>query len=300
MESYVCDIESGQCKTVDNDVSKLAMSTNKKVKIEYYTDPICSACWALEPTMRKLHNEYGEHFDLDIIMGGLLPSWDGFFDSGNGISKPEDVAHHWEDMGRHFEMPINGSVWRSDPIKSSYPPSLAYLAAKKQDEAKAKMFLRKLREQVFIFGKNITNIDVLHDAAFSIGLDVDTFEHDLTSDDIKQIFMQNLETSRTNHVRGFPTLILSGKNQPSVSLNGVRSYEDYEYALKSFIKAEPNHTSMTVEEAVNENTILATKEVADLCNLSISKAFEELKELEKKNKIRSIPVDQGYYWSANN
>lgn len=43
-----------------------------------------------------------------------------------GIQKPADVEQHWKKVGVHSRMLINGSLWKDDPILSSYPPSHEY------------------------------------------------------------------------------------------------------------------------------------------------------------------------------
>ena len=120
----------------------------KPVHILYFTDPICSSCWGIEPQLRRLKLEYGDQMELEYRMGGLLPSWE-VYNSGS-ISKPSDVAHHWDEVSLFYEMPIDGDVWLDDPLSSSYPPSIAFKAAQMQDEKKAVQFLRRIREMVFL------------------------------------------------------------------------------------------------------------------------------------------------------
>ena len=95
----------------------------KPIKIIYYTDPICSSCWGIEPQLRKLKLEYGNFIEIEYRMGGLLPDWS--YNSG-GISKPSDVAHHWDEVSAYYDMPIDGNVWLTDPLSSSYPASIAF------------------------------------------------------------------------------------------------------------------------------------------------------------------------------
>ena len=46
------------------------------VHISYFTDPICSSCWLLQPILRKLKLEYDTEIEIEYFMGGLLPSWE--------------------------------------------------------------------------------------------------------------------------------------------------------------------------------------------------------------------------------
>lgn len=110
-------------------------------------------------------------------MGGLLPSWDNF--NRYGITKPSDVATHWEEVCSFYEMPINQNIWLEDPLPSSYPPSIAFKAAQIQDTGKAVLFLRRIREMVFLEKKNIIKKEFLYAAAYDVGLDAARLIRDL-------------------------------------------------------------------------------------------------------------------------
>jgi predicted DsbA family dithiol-disulfide isomerase len=175
----MCDPDSGICETPTNKTSSTdsnSVKANKKpVKIIYYTDPICSSCWGIEPQLRKLKLEYGDNIEIEYRMGGLLPNWS--YNSG-GISKPSDVAHHWDEVSVYYDMPIDGNIWLEDPLSSSYPPSIAFKAAQMQDYEKSILFLREIREMVFLQKKNITKWEHLELAAKKVGLDIAKFKTD--------------------------------------------------------------------------------------------------------------------------
>lgn len=89
-----CDYEKGVCEILETPAGETAsaeFTTAKtdKIKVIYFTDPICSSCWGIEAQLRKLKLEYSDAIEVDYHMGGLLPSWD-IYNSG-GISKPSDV-----------------------------------------------------------------------------------------------------------------------------------------------------------------------------------------------------------------
>ena len=130
----LCDIESGICEIPESSTETVGLSVipdQQLVKIIYFTDPICSSCWGIEPQLRKLKLEYGHSIAIEYRMGGLLPDWN--YNSG-GISKPSDVAHHWNEVSEFYDMPIDGDVWLEDPLDSSYPPSIAFKAAQLQGQ----------------------------------------------------------------------------------------------------------------------------------------------------------------------
>lgn len=45
----LCDIETGMCETgeTENSPKNVKGSNSEKVKLVYFTDPICSSCWEL-------------------------------------------------------------------------------------------------------------------------------------------------------------------------------------------------------------------------------------------------------------
>src|SRR5690554_1634491 len=175
----LCDPETGMCempgKETNDTTVKANNSTEKSVKLVYFTDPICSSCWGIEPQLRKLKLEYGDHIKIEYRMGGLLPDWS--YNSG-GIGKPSDVASHWDEVSVYYDMPIDGDLWLEDPLGSSYPPSIAYKAAQMQDKEKANLFMREIREMVFLQKKNIAKWEHLATAAHAVGLDTSQLKTD--------------------------------------------------------------------------------------------------------------------------
>src|SRR3546814_8129900 len=92
----LCDPVEGICgvSELSTNTGVSVQPTEKSVRIIYFTDPICSSCWGIEPQLRKLKLEYGNNVELEYRMGGLLPDWT--YNSG-GINKPSDVAQHWDE-----------------------------------------------------------------------------------------------------------------------------------------------------------------------------------------------------------
>ena len=119
-----CDMETGICEIPQTFNDSKQGIAKKPIKLLYFTDPICSSCWGIEPQLRKLKQEYGEYFDIEYRMGGLLKSWSEY--GGSDVNGPEAVAEHWEEAGAYYQMPIDGSVWNEDPLQSSYPPAMAF------------------------------------------------------------------------------------------------------------------------------------------------------------------------------
>tara|TARA_R100000353_G_scaffold26399_1_gene22394 strand:+ start:28663 stop:29604 length:942 start_codon:yes stop_codon:yes gene_type:complete len=227
----LCDIETGLCEMPHDTASNKTTPENKAAKnsvsLIYFTDPICSSCWGIEPQLRKLKLEYGNQLNIEYRMGGLLPDWS--YNSG-GISSPSDVASHWDEVSLHYDMPIDGDLWLEDPLDSSYPPSIAFKAAQLQDENKAILFMRELRELVFLKKKNIAKWEYIATAAETVELDVSQLKTDFNGK-AKLLFNDDLKLAQTYGVRGFPTIFVIDNLGNKQTIYGARPYAYYEMAI---------------------------------------------------------------------
>lgn len=293
----LCDIETGICEMPSgkSKETKQGIATdNKPVKIIYYTDPICSSCWGVEPQLRKLKLEYGNDITIEYHMGGLLPDWS--YNSG-GISKPSDVAHHWDEVSKYYDMPIDGDVWLENPLNSSYPPSIAFKAAQMQDEKKAITFLRIIREMVFLEKKNIEKWEHLEVAAKKAGLNPVQLKTDFEGK-AKELFYADLELGKKLGVRGFPTFILSNGSSDAITVYGFKPYSAFEEAVKKLYptaaktKIDPSWASL-----FNHYPTLTTREFSELSGKSRPESEKQLQSLADKNELNKLVTKNGELWS---
>ncbi|VCT96612.1 hypothetical protein AIDNDMCJ_05770 [Bacillus safensis] len=237
-----CDIETGVCGVgEDEDIQVIDFQQLKKtITLYYVTDPICSHCWAIEPVLRRLKEQYGHYFHFQTVLGGLLEKWhDGPIDPANGIYKPADVAGHWREVGEHSRMPIDGSLMIDNPVQSSYPPSRVFKVIQKHhDDALAYTFLRRAREALFAFNQNISDITVLIDIVNDLGLNGDVIVHEAGLPSGQELLDQDFTLVRDLGARGFPTIIFVNEENKGVKITGGRSFEVYVEGLKQALNTE--------------------------------------------------------------
>ena len=294
----LCDIETGACESpkaqIGIPVSQITADSDK-IKIIYFTDPICSSCWGIEPQLRKLKLEYGSKIEIEYRMGGLLPDWS--YNSG-GISKPSDVAHHWDEVSEHYDMPIDGDLWLEDPLDSSYPPSIAFKAAQMQDEVKAMLFMRAIREMVFLKKINIAKQENLVAAALQVGLDVEQFKTDLNNNKAKDAFKEDLKLGREYGVRGFPTIFFIDKSGKKEIVYGTRPYAFYEMGVlkvdASIKKKEYRKDWKTLFSKYNS---LTAKEFSVLSGMPRTECETHLDKLVASNHLDKLTTKNGSLWT---
>ncbi len=292
----LCDPIEGICGIPENGSSKKieTLYSVKPVKVIYFTDPICSSCWGIEAQLRKLKLEYGNSIEFDYRMGGLLPDWS--YNSG-GISKPSDVAHHWDEVSVYYDMPIDGDLWLEDPLESSFPPSIAFKAAQMQDTEKALLFLREIKEMVFLQKKNIAKWENLTIAAKKVGLNVEQLEIDWEGK-ANLLFEEDLKFAKQNGVRGFPTLFFVDSTGKRETVYGSKPYAFYETAL---LKLHPTATKK--EYGKNWETLfslypsLTAKEFSELSGTQRAESEKQLNDLVTKGNLEKKTTKNGSIWT---
>ncbi|WP_342666453.1 DsbA family oxidoreductase [Saccharibacillus sacchari] len=241
-DNLFCDLKTGVCGPANeeetNGIIDFAPQT-PKMTLYYVTDPICSHCWALEPVLTRFIHQYGQHFNFNIVMGGLLPSWNGFGDSANGIQKPSDVAGHWREVGEHSRMPIDGSVWLENPIQSSFPPSRVFKIIQSKHAGKEQEFLRKTREKLFAFNENIAEDSAMIRIVDEIGLDGKAIVEEAATEAAQDLLEEDFALSSRLGVRGFPTIIIMNEENQGVKIVGAQSLDTYVKGLESILKEKP-------------------------------------------------------------
>lgn len=293
----LCDIQTGICETPtamdSNSIAVASPTLSTPLKVIYYTDPICSSCWGIEPQLRKLKLEYGQAIEIEYRMGGLLPDWS--YNSG-GISKPSDVAHHWDEVSLYYDMPIDGDVWLEDPLHSSYPPSIAFKAAQIQDKEKAVVFLRALRELLFLEKKNITKWEHLEAAARQAGLDIDQFRTDYEGK-ANALFQEDLRLGKELGVRGFPSLFFVNDNGQSAFIYGSKPYPFYEVAVLKLAPNAPKAEYKRNWEALfAKYPTLTAREFAELSGTPRSESEKVLDDLVAIGKLGKVTTKNGALW----
>lgn len=273
----VCDLETGVCGVADEEVIEFIdlNQPKKTIDLYYVTDPICSHCWALEPTLRRFFEQYGHYFNIHTVMGGLLEKWDGGpVDPANGIFGPADVAGHWREVGEHSRMPIDGSLMIDNPVQSSYPPSRLYKVIQKHHgDERAFEYLRRSREALFAFNRNIAEESVMTEIVNKLGLDGSALVKEAAGEIGHRLLDEDFALVRKLGVRGFPTIIMVNEENKGVKMVGSRPLEYYISGLTQFLNGE----EPTPKQQPSLSTLL-TKE-----KLLFAKEIEIMYDIEPAN-----------------
>lgn len=269
---------------------------SKQIQVLYFTDPICSTCWIIQPLLRKLKLEYDNYLNIEYCMGGLLPSWEEY--NMGKIRKPSDAAKHWEDVCAFHEMPLDGDLWIEDPLTSSYPPSIAFKAAQMQDTRKAILFLRRIKEMVFLEKKNIIRWAFLEKAAFEVGLDSARLLRDFEGK-ANDLFKEDLLLAKELGVTSFPTLFFSDNLNNQFILKGYQPYERFEEIIHKLIPSvKKKEINTTPKNLFTQFPTMTDKEFAFLSNIPKENAIKILTAMYENGSIGKYESKNGIIWTS--
>lgn len=300
--NMMCDLETGVCGEASEDILEVIdlNQPNKTIELYYVTDPICSHCWALEPVFRRFKEQYGHYFNFHTVMGGLLEKWgDGPVDPANGISGPADVAGHWREVGELTRMPIDGSLMIDNPVQSSFPPSRVYKVIQKNyNNELAFDYLRRAREALFAFNRNISDPSVMIDIVNHLGLDGEAIIKEAEQPSGHQLLNEDFSLARNLGARGFPSIIMVNEENKGIKIVGSRPLEYYVGSLEQILNGEELQPKKQppLSQLLEQEKLLFSKEIEVMYDLDQSDihSFVE-KELSANTYQKKEILGESYF-----
>jgi putative protein-disulfide isomerase len=174
----------------------------------YVADPMCSWCWGFSDAMDKLRKHVAGKLSLQMVMGGLR--------AGNIQQMDEKlreyVLGHWYNVHKSSGQPFNfefqmppGFIYDTEPACRAIKTADHMAPSLMSDVAFCMM--EQVQRDFYEFNKDVTQQEVLQNAAQKCGLDGETFLDLFNSNTIKQTCKDDFLRARQLTVTGFPTLI---------------------------------------------------------------------------------------------
>ena len=178
--------------------------------------------------------------------------------------------------------------------------SIAFKAAQMQDNEKAVLFLREIREMVFLQKKNIAKWEHIETAAKKVGLDAVQLKKDYEGK-AKTLFEEDLKVAREYGVRGFPTIFFLDNSGNKEIVYGSKPYAFYETSvLKLHSTAIKSEYSKNWETLFTKYHSLTAKEYAELSGTPRAESEKQLNELVTKGNLEKLTTKNGSIWTRKN
>lgn len=192
----------------------------------YIHDPMCSWCYAFQPALSALKNKLPSSVRLRKWVGGLAPDTTSVM--------PQDLQERIRQTWRRIERTVpgirfNDDFWISNtPIRSTYPACRAVLAAARQGAGYEDAMILAIQQAYYRQAKNPALPSVLQECAAVIGLDLNRFVQDMTSESLDRELQDQIGQARRWGVTTYPSLRLRhGKRIVPIAVN----YLDYQAML---------------------------------------------------------------------
>lgn len=211
-------------------------STADRVLITYYTDPLCCWSWALEESIKKLREEYHGQIQWSNVMGGMIQDWNSYNDPMNAINRPLQFGPVWMHASQISGVPMDSTIWHTDPPASSFPSCIAVKCAALQSSSAEELLLSALRHAVMTEVKNIAKESMIMKIAEEVSdehgeLDFKLFKESWENGSGAQAFRADLQQTRYLKIGRYPTLTFTTDHTKGLMITGYRPYAILEDAL---------------------------------------------------------------------
>ena len=173
----------------------------------YFHDPMCSWCYAFQPTWQEIKTRLPSNVEQINVLGGLAPDEDEKMSESLQLT----IQHHWQ----RIQQVVPGTEFNFDfwsdckPRRSTYPACRAVIAAANQDKAMEEPMIQAIQHAYYRDARNPSDYSTHVELAGDLELNVAQFEADLTSPETEQKLQQQLHFTSSFNVSGYPALVLT-------------------------------------------------------------------------------------------
>ena len=199
------------------------MSQNNLPVLWYCADPMCSWCWGFSPVIEEILATYEGKLNCALVLGGLR----------TGATEPmssqqrDEILHHWQEVhkitGQSFEfknaMP-EGFIYDTEPACRA----VAAISGIKV-ELIFPLF-KAIQSSFYKEGLDVTQKEILANIVQKLGVDKTVFLEEFDSEEADKKVKAHFHQIHQFGVRGFPTIVLQGKDSYHLLANGYRKLDE--------------------------------------------------------------------------
>lgn len=269
------------------------------VVITEFTDPACPWAFSAEPFRHRLRWLYGDSIDWKVNVVVLSESPEEYLEKGMDTEK---LKARYEKIGREHGMPIDTT--ERPRMVATIVACRAIVAARLNALERERALLRALRVLCFE-GPLIDEPETIAMAAERAGLDPDELQRWMATDEVEQAVREDMARARepmpAARVLDDRLANWSGGRRytcPSyevqrmsdgvrISIPGFQPFAAYDVVLANLVPGLDRRDAPTgVEEVLAwAGCPLATREVAELCEVDDREAREQLGHVAEESHV---------------
>ena len=172
----------------------------------YFYDPMCSWCYAFDSVLTEIESMLPDSISLTKVIGGLAAD----SDTPMPAHLINTIQSAWQQIEKKVpQVQFNFEFWsKNQPFRSTYPACRAVLSAKKQSPVFENKMIQQIQWAYYKNAENPSLNETLILCAERIGLDMELFKNDLTSDEIELALQKEIQFARSLAVSSYPSLRL--------------------------------------------------------------------------------------------
>src|SRR5207248_556067 len=140
---------------------------NKRMRLIYIADPMCSWCYGFGPELAKLLARHADA-ELELVMGGLRP-----FNTQPATAEFREMLRgHWRHVATASGLPFSDTALdRPGFVYDTEPACRAVVTARDIEAAKAPGYMKAVQAAFYRDGRDVTRGDELADIAAECGFE---------------------------------------------------------------------------------------------------------------------------------
>ncbi len=207
--------------------------------IYYCYDAYCGWCYGFSNVIKKLSEEYKEHFYFEVLSGGMIV--------GEYVKPISSIASYIKQayptveertgikFGDDFLWHINNPD-KSDWFLNSLKPAIALCVFKEIYPDQQVAFAADLQYALNFEGRDLDDDEAYRHLLTKYSIEPDDFYAKLKSEEYKKLAEEEFEMCRQLQVRGFPAVLLQAEDNKFYMLsNGYTDYETMNERFKQLI-----------------------------------------------------------------
>lgn len=196
----------------------------------YIYDPMCSWCWGYRKTWLMLEQALEPFVTVKYRLGGLAP------DCHQPMSQQmkSHLQQTWRTISKQLNVDFNFDFWlKCSPRRSTYPACRAALIARKFDK-EAQMYFA-IQQAYYLNAQNPSDDETLISLAHDIGIPSNEFATLLSSPQIQDELLTEIETVHQWPITGFPSLILMHEGHVTAIEINYKQWQDTFSRIKQLL-----------------------------------------------------------------
>lgn len=290
------------------------MTTEKKLTLTTFTDPMMGLSYESEPFFRKLETHFQQQIQFRYVMSGLVRNVYDFVDPEDlKVSKEYALEKYRLKLAAIYKseeditgMPINMTDFQlfTTEYTSSIPLNLAYKAAQLVDSNKANHFLYHLRFATVAECRPTTRLKEILAVVADTGINVNEFLQHYEDGSAQAALDDDFNLRQSLNVRGLPAYLFEYDGK-QVVINGVIGYEQFYSIIKKLSDGDlsenpPKVSTNSVRRLINLHPLISPIEIMEAFSLQDISAVKALiQPLLDSTEISIKQVHHGWFIQQN-